>query len=111
MNAPLDSIGTVERSLKPGSRVRAEGLKGASRGYVLARLARKLGSRLVCVTADDESAEHLASDLAFFLGEGTPDSPTVLHLPCEQVLPYEELSPDAATVTERLSTLYHLRQG
>src|SRR5262245_56456386 len=64
--------------------VRAQGLKGAARGYVLSRLHRSLGAPLVCVAADEESAEHLAADLAFFLGgRGPPERPNVVLMPAD----------------------------
>jgi transcription-repair coupling factor (superfamily II helicase) len=93
-------------------RVRTTGLQGAARGHVLARLSRELKRPLVCLTADEDAAEQLASDLAFFLGgPGSLVSPTVLQLPGDEVLPWDELSPDAAVVAERLGALFHLRQG
>src|SRR3954471_2728877 len=92
--------------------VRAQGLKGSARGYVLARLHRALAAPLVCVTADEESAEHLAADLAFFLGgRGAPERPNVLVMPADEVLPFDEVSPDAATVSERLGALFHLSRA
>ncbi|MGQ0504372.1 MAG: transcription-repair coupling factor, partial [Myxococcaceae bacterium] len=88
-----------------------QGLKGAARGYVLSRLSRELKAPLICVTADEESADLLARDLCFFLGgKGSLLQPTVLRLPGDEVTPYDELSPDATTVSERLGALYHLRQ-
>jgi transcription-repair coupling factor (superfamily II helicase) len=98
--------------LQPGRRVRTQGLHGAARGHVLARLSRGLKAPLVCVAVDEEAADGLASDLAFFLGgSGTPLEPHVLRLPADEVLPYDELSPDSAAVSERLGALFHLSQG
>src|ERR1043165_2498337 len=92
--------------------VRTQGLKGAARGYALARLHRALKAPLVCVAVDEESAEHLAADLAFFLGgRGAPDRPNVLVMPADEVLPFDEVSPDAATVSERLGALFHRARG
>ncbi|MBJ6761381.1 transcription-repair coupling factor [Myxococcaceae bacterium JPH2] len=107
-----DSFTKLLEGLRPGRRVRTQGLKGAARGHLLARLHRELRAPLVCVAADEESADALAHDLAFFLGgSGTLLAPEVLRLPADEVLPYDELSPDAATVTARLGALYHLGQG
>ncbi|HYV46829.1 MAG TPA: transcription-repair coupling factor [Myxococcaceae bacterium] len=98
-------------SAGPGA-LRAQGLKGAARGYVLARLHRTLGVPLVCVAVDEEAAEHLAADLAFFLGgRGAPERPNVLVMPADEVLPFDEASPDATTVSERLGALFHLSRG
>ncbi len=87
-------------------------MQGAARGHVLARLSRELRTPLLCITADEDSAEQLAADLAFFLGgPGSLVEPNVLQLPGDEVLPWDELTPDAAVVAERLGALFHLRQG
>jgi len=99
-------------ALKGERKARTQGLKGAARGYVLARVARQLGAPLVCVAADEDEADHLAADLAFFLGgAGTLLDPNVLRLPADEVLPYDDLSPNPVVVSERLGALFHLRQG
>ncbi len=107
-----EPLAQVLERLQPGRRVRTQGLHGAARGYTLARLSRTLKAPLVCVAADEEAADALAADLAFFLGgSGTPLAPRVLRLPADEVLPYDELSPEPATVAERLGALFHLNQG
>ncbi len=104
-----DSIHQLLQSLRAARRARATGLSGAARAWVLSRLSRELGQPLICVTADDDGADTLAADLAFFLGgEGTKAAPTVLRLPADEVLPWDELLADSALVTERLCTLFHL---
>ncbi len=95
-----------------GARMRTRGLKGSARGYVLSRVAAELKAPLVCVTVDEDEAEHLANDLAFFMGgEGTLAEPNVLRLPGEEVSPYDELVPDATAMAERLGALFHLARG
>jgi transcription-repair coupling factor (superfamily II helicase) len=106
-----DALERLVEALAAG-RVRTTGLFGAARAWVLARLARAVGAPLVCVTADDDAADALAGDLAFFLGgEGTKLAPKVLRLPADEVLPWDELVPDAGVVAERLSALFHLARG
>ncbi|MFZ5469010.1 MAG: transcription-repair coupling factor [Myxococcota bacterium] len=108
----VDPLERLTNALSHSRRVRTQGLKGAARGYVLSRLSKRLKAPLVCITADEDQADQLAADLAFFLGgEGTPLSPRVLRLPADEALPYDELSPTPAVVTERLGALFHLRQG
>lgn len=93
-------------------RARTTGLTGAARAWVLARLARTVDAPLVCVTADDDAADALAGDLAFFLGgEGTRLAPRVVRLPADEVLPWDELVPDPGVAAERLGALFHLAQG
>jgi transcription-repair coupling factor (superfamily II helicase) len=95
-----------------GKRVRTVGLTGTARAFVLARISRQLDAPLVCVTPDDDAAETLANDLAFFMGgEGTRLAPTVVRLPSDEVLPWDELIPDAGVVAERLGALFHLAHG
>ncbi|WP_309890100.1 transcription-repair coupling factor [Archangium sp.] len=107
-----DPFARVLELLRPGQRVRTQGLQGAARGYALARLTRSLGAPLVCIAPDEESADALAADFAFFLGgRGTPLEPQVVRLPADEVLPYDELSPDADVVADRLAALFHLSQG
>ncbi|MDP2272729.1 MAG: transcription-repair coupling factor [Archangium sp.] len=105
-------MATLREGLAPGKIVRTVGLTGAARAWVLARLSRTLDAPLVCVTADDDTADALASDLAFFLGgEGTKLAPTVVRLPSDEVLPWDELVPDAGVVADRLGALFHLAHG
>lgn len=107
-----DSLARLQELLQPGRRVRTQGLHGAARGHVLAWLHRSLKAPLVCVAPDEEAADALASDLAFFLGgSGSALTPRVLRLPADEVLPYDELSPEPTTVSERLGALFHLAQG
>ncbi len=114
-DAPSGS-GSVKRLAEALSgadvRVRTRGLKGSARGYVLSRLASELKAPLVCVTVDEDEAEHLAHDLAFFMGgSGSLAEPNVLRMPGEELSPYDELAPDAAAAAERLGALFHLSQG
>jgi transcription-repair coupling factor (superfamily II helicase) len=84
------------------ARARVVGVKHAARGWLLSRLR----APLVCITAEDEEADRLAGDLRLFLGEDA-----VLRLPADEALPWDELIKDTGLVTERLSTLFHLRHG
>ncbi|MDP1826897.1 MAG: transcription-repair coupling factor [Archangium sp.] len=107
-----DGFAALIEQLAPGRGVRTVGLTGSARAWVLARLTRRLDAPLVCVTPDDDTADALASDLAFFLGgEGTRLAPTVVRLPSDEVLPWDELVPDAGVVADRLSALFHLSRG
>ncbi len=99
------------RRLAPGHRVPTTGLHGAARGYVLAQLLGK-GGKVACITADDDAAEALALDLAFFLGgRGASTEPRVMYLPEDEVLPWDALAPRPALVAERMGVLFHLVRG
>ncbi len=110
-DAAGDPFQALQAALRSGARTLSlTGLKGAARGYVLARLARSGEGPFVCVTADDEAAEALASDLRFFLGAGSREQPSVLQLPADVQLPYDAVSPDRRVLFERLAALFHLSQ-
>src|SRR5690606_18456275 len=99
-------------SLEAGERrLSLTGLRGSARAWTLARLVRRGFGPVVCVTADEEKADDLAADLAFFLGEGAPDAPSVVRLPVDEVLPYDGLSPDRLLLQQRLAALFQLSQG
>ncbi len=99
-------------STNPSLPVRTVGLSGASRGWTLSQLSAALKAPLVCITADEESADKLALDLSFFMGgEGTTLVPNVLRLGADEVLPWDELIADQVTLSERLGALFHLGQA
>ncbi|MFN0063724.1 MAG: transcription-repair coupling factor, partial [Myxococcaceae bacterium] len=107
-----DAFAALVRALVPEKRVQTQGVKGAARGYVLAKLSRSLKAPLICVTEDEEGADQLAGDLSlFFGGEGSLLEPCVLRLPGDDVLPDEEVTADMDVVSRRLGALFHMRQG
>jgi transcription-repair coupling factor (superfamily II helicase) len=96
----------VRRALASGTRADVTGLFGAARGRLLAELLAPGEGRppaLLAVAADEEEADHLARDAAFFLGAAA-----VLRVPADAVLPYDDLSPDRGVELERLSALARL---
>lgn len=108
--ASEDAFARLVSALSTQRKVHTQGLAGAARGHVLRRLFGELHAPLLCITADEDAAELLAADLAFFFGgTGSRLSPNVLRLPADEVLPYDELSPDPLVTSERLGALFHLR--
>src|SRR5713226_313727 len=97
-------------SFRTGRRARATGLRGASRGYALAHLARAQKRPLVCVEPDEEAAEALERDLRFFWPPPEADN-AIVRLPGDEVLPYEGLTPDPQAAMARLAGLFHLHLG
>jgi transcription-repair coupling factor (superfamily II helicase) len=73
------------------------------RAYTLALLAESAAPLLVVVPTERD-AEALCDDLAAFAGEGA-----VAHFPPWETLPHERLSPQPATVGQRLAVLERLR--
>jgi transcription-repair coupling factor (superfamily II helicase) len=99
---------TLLRALEERGEADVVGLPGASRGLLARDLGEGRPAPLLAVAAEEDGADALGRDLAFFLGEGA-----VLRVPADAVLPYDDLSPDRGVEMERLSALarLHLRSG
>lgn len=78
------------------------GLRGSSTALFLARTAELVKRPVCCIVPSDEHMEILAQDLPLF------SSCSVLLYPSFEIPPYTPLSPDPATVCQRLATLYTL---
>jgi transcription-repair coupling factor (superfamily II helicase) len=84
-------------------------MAGVPAGYdafVLAGLVRDAASGVIHIALDDAAMERLAETVAFF----APDL-TILRLPGWDCLPYDRVSPTAATIARRLDTLTELARG
>ncbi len=96
----------VRRALEAERRADVTGLVGAARGALLRELVLPGAGRaraVLAVAADEDEADALARDAAFFLG-----ADAVLRVPADAVLPYDDLSPDRGVELERLSALARL---
>ena len=78
------------------------GLRGSSNALFLAQAAESLKRPVCCIVPSDEQMEVLAQDLPLF----TSLDPLVY--PSFEIPPYTPLSPDPATVCQRLASLYRL---
>jgi len=78
------------------------GLRGSSGALFLARAAAQTKRPICCVVPADEQIEALAQDISLF------SDIDVLVYPSFEIPPYTPLSPDPATVCQRLATLYRL---
>lgn len=104
--APAGARARVRRALEASRLAEVTGLPGAARGRLVQDLLAPGPARARCVLAvatDEERADALARDLAFFVGEAA-----VLRVPADAVLPYDDLSPDRGVEMERLSALARL---
>ncbi|MHB8811016.1 MAG: CarD family transcriptional regulator, partial [Desulfobulbaceae bacterium] len=79
------------------------GLRGSSHALFLARVAAELQRTVCCIVPSDEQLENLARDIRLF------SEVAVLSYPSFEIPPYTPLSPDPATVAQRLATLYRLQ--
>ena len=88
---------------------------GATAGWA-AWLAVQVADRealVVVVAPDDAAARRLEADVRFFWGRSHDPAATldeIAPLPGVDVSPYADLSPDRATLVERVATLYRLTQ-
>src|SRR6266568_5018008 len=101
----------ARRAATAGARADVTGIFGAARGQLLAELLAPSPPdlrlpALLAVAEDEEEADRLAKDAAFFLG-----GDAVLRIPADAVLPYDDLSPDRGVELERLSALARLHAG
>ncbi|HEY6002472.1 MAG TPA: transcription-repair coupling factor, partial [Anaeromyxobacter sp.] len=96
----------VRRALEADRRAEVTGLVGGSRGALLRELLAPGPARaraVLAVAADEDEADGLARDAAFFAGVDA-----VVRVPADAVLPYDDLSPDRGVELERLSALARL---
>jgi transcription-repair coupling factor (superfamily II helicase) len=92
------------------------GTSGSLGAAVGAALAQADDHPLLYVTADEETAEARAADLAFFLPHPAASDdalapPPVLELPAPDSSPYAEMQPDRRTTLRRMAALFRLSQG
>lgn len=91
---------------KSGEKLRTGTLPDGLDAAWLARAARQSGRPLLILTADAQTAQRLQAELPFF-------DPTlkVALFPDWETLPYDQFSPHGDLISERLATLWKIRQG
>src|ERR1700722_9909632 len=98
-------------ALKLGGRaIDVTGVTGAARGLLVRKLLSTDHGPVVAIAADDDAADALEKDLAFFLSlnaEGS-DAPQLLRFQPDPLLPYDEFSPNRDLELARLRTLFLL---
>jgi len=83
-------------------RINLSGLQGSSYAFVAARIAAKAKRPLLFITPSERQAELAVQNISLF-----SSIPVILY-PGFDIPPYTPLSPDQATVAERLNALYRL---
>ena len=105
-DAPTPPRARVRRALETDCRADVVNIVGAARGLLVRDLLAPGPARartVLAVAPDEDEAEALARDIAFFLGREA-----VVRIPSDAVLPYDDLSPDRGVEMERLSSLARL---
>ncbi len=97
--APLPSGAAFEGPARPV--LRCSGAAGAVRALLCAEVATHAGAPILALAADEDDAEALRDDLAFFLGD--PDA--VLYLPPRDVPAYGDRPGHALVESSRVEAL------
>ncbi|MGD8567645.1 MAG: transcription-repair coupling factor [Gammaproteobacteria bacterium] len=92
---------------KPGYTTHWGRLYGSSFALAICNAARQTQQPLVIITPDTQTAVQLEYELRFFGGD-TGELP-LLHFPDWETLPYDTFSPHQDIISDRLLTLYRLR--
>lgn len=82
-------------------------LIGSSLSYALVKVAERHSGLVVAVVADPLMASKLEEEIRFFLAEN--NQIPVLSFPDWETLPYDKFSPHQDIISERLATLYRLK--
>ena len=111
-----DMLLPVVSEVRAGKRsIEVSELWGASKALFLFGLQQESRRPLIVVTATDEEAETLVSDLEFFsrtiFAKEAQPLPELRSFPTWGLLPFEADSPDSRTVGERMHFLYSLTSG
>jgi transcription-repair coupling factor (superfamily II helicase) len=111
--ASAKAMSELLHALKIGDKaIGVAGLVGSSRALVVSRLVQAKHRPIVLVTPDEGRADELERDLRFFLGADESETePRLLRIPADEILPYDDLSPDLAVTQQRLRSLFHLNVG
>lgn len=100
----------ASEALRGDTDVVVSGLSGSARGLFIAGLWQSLRRPLIVVTPQDRGVEPLATDIAYFHGELTPNgSSRVCPFPAWETDPYAGLTPHADIQQARATTLWRLR--
>ena len=75
-----------------------------ARAFAIAGIAARADRPILAVTASERDAEDLADDVALFVDD-------VTLMPAWETLPFEHLSPNAATMARRAMARHRLRTG
>ncbi|MBI5018489.1 MAG: transcription-repair coupling factor [Deltaproteobacteria bacterium] len=112
-----ERLAALSRALgADGARLRAEGLRGSSRAYLLAQVLARANRPMLVVTATQAEARTFATELSFFLGSDRepaagPSDPRVALFPSWDSSPFEAIPPHPDVSARRIAALFRARQG
>lgn len=94
-------IRSLTESLEKKEALSLSGLAGSGKSLVLASVFQKTGQPLLVLTSTVAEAETIYQDLVSYLGDEK-----VKYFPGWEVLPWENISPEAEVISQRVQTLY-----
>jgi len=100
------SIRSLIENLPQQQKLTISGLAGSGKSLVLASVFQRSAQPVLVLAPTTAEAENLYQDLVSFLGEQK-----VKYFPGWEVLPWENISPEAEVVSQRVQTLYALQKN
>ena len=100
LGAFVDRWSTVGFPTPPGRLV----VPGSLRAFFLAGLAAAAAAPVLAIVPGEQEAEELVDDLSLFWDDGQA-------LPAWETLPFEHVSPNAATMARRARARHRLETG
>ncbi len=97
-------------ALSPGNRQNWGGFAGSASALCIANCALSHPGLVLVLTENNQQAQRLKSELAFFYEPGEQGSPTYLNeFPDWETLPYDNFSPHQDIISQRLDILSQLK--
>lgn len=98
-------IRSLSESLENKETRSLSGLAGSGKSLVLASVFQKSGQPFLVLASTTTEAETIYQDLVSYLGDEK-----VKYFPGWEILPWENISPEAEVVSQRIQTLYALKK-
>ena len=99
-------IRSLSESLENKETMSLSGLAGSGKSLVLASVFQKSGQPFLVLASTTTEAETIYQDLVSYLGDEK-----VKYFPGWEILPWENISPEAEVVSQRIQTLYALHKN
>lgn len=89
--------------------IEVEGIPDSFKAFFAASLSKEINRSLLIITPTSEEGEKLISDIQFFFSFFEMEKP-IFYFPSLEIVPYEQVDPPPAILSERTRTLRHLVQ-
>ncbi len=99
---PMKQLLNALKTFNPGDTLNITGLRASGIAFCAARCHAQTAKPVIVITPSEESLQHMERDLQLFT-----DAPVFI-FPAYDIAPYMPLSPDGATISTRLATLFQM---